>query len=551
MPWCADSLADGVNRKHAEVSVGARLQLLSSTGPKPAIRTFRNKKSVLSTDSPDKLPVVWCEVGSAHADVVLRFVDHIVPSDAAMREEVEAQRTFLKKCHANNPLTNVPRGLFPLEPLTFPAYTTGSRYPKQRTSRRLPVAAVVASQAYGDGDGGMDVADAPSPPSVAGENVSSDGKDADEDNDEDNDEDVDVDDENAVDESGDVGGDSDGAGSAGWQSPQNSSSSVMFRGRPGYGPVEGGEDDTPEDQDERGLLSTVTPHGGDWLASPTAERLEALPPPRTQSSGEDDDFKSARNDGSDEDAWLVYTTPAKPAAKPDESRISGTIVQLLKEEARKAASSAVAGKIDPVPPPLPPRQKSGSSKSLGRKAFDSKEGVKVPASAPPAPAVAARFSVPFVPLPWCDRILPLLPSYVLHLRNVGAPCAVRRQAMEEWTRMQDPSLLVRGFGFASSVLPDILAVDVSSSGAGGDEAGHDRWFETPYLDVDAPPAFKVQPIAHHNCHSGVYIDVGPSACVQGSPAVLEIASWMVEDYYSRCVFLCAPLACPADACVCA
>ncbi len=97
-----------------------------------------------------------------------------------------------------------------------------------------------------------------------------------------------------------------------------------------------------------------------------------------------------------------------------------------------------------------------------------------------------------------------------------------------------PSIMLNDCFLA--VLPDMVPVTVPN----WQQAG--RWFDLcsdgspggTWAEVqDTHAAEHLQDIVTNDCDSGLFVDVGPSACVQATPAALEFLSWLIDDYHRR------------------
>jgi hypothetical protein len=502
---CVDSLAEGVVRKHSELTVAAEMRLLSSCGPKPATRSARSKKSITGAEDKSRLPVIWSEIGAVRGDFALRWCDNVSLANAEAVQEVALQRQFLQSCHleACKALRICPS---PFAPLMFPRSGPKVFRPRSpRHTRSQPSGSSIPTGASGGRnrfDSAQQDLQSPNASPVPGLHHSSDGSDRND-------------------------GDGLSPDVEHEETSQSSSGSVIRHRRPFH-------DSSPETTG----LDEEDSKGGD--GSPERGVVG------TTSNGSDEDFYSVPGDDETaEKQWLVYTTPAKPVSVPqnpllpganaphpvgpDSLPISRTIVRLLREEAEKAETSEAGDSTcdkgsgegrsvgpppdSPVPsPPLDPvLEREGDEPSTSRLGMH-------------------RLQVAYCPLPWCEKLQRQVPSCVLRLPGVG-PITGSRRHVDEWARFTDTSVLGRGFGFSHSTLPEVLDVDI----AGLSEFPVSYWFDagddepvTPW-----PERFPLPPAS--DADTSVVLDLGPDVYVHASPAALECVTWMIDDYSRRWV----------------
>lgn len=352
------------------------------------------------------MPTLWSEIGMLAADVTLRSVDHLREGD----NEPEEQRAFLRRCHTVA-FRNAPHVASPFLPLVFPRAV--QRAPAQQ--RRPHEVQMVFSSAAPQP--GIDVTEGfPEAPRSESLSSSSDAM--------------------AGSDDGDANaGDSDATDSP-WlrdESQFSPSGSVIIHRHP--------------DSDHAAL-------------SEVAFNLPSPVPVASSDAGDDDedDFFSVHDeDPGNAGQWRVFTTPARPDSTAVRKQsgyvpgsahsktgtleampMSGTIVQLLKQEAQKASSVV----LPPPSKPAEPRPKVDEPQP--RPAAEKKPAPE------PAPAIPSqRLNVGFVPTPWADPIQSHLPCVLLRVPAATARAAARRQ-IDDWSRFGEPTALNRGFGLAHS-----------------------------------------------------------------------------------------------------
>lgn len=445
------------------------------------MKSTKAKKSITGNEDGARMPVIWSEIGCVRADFAVRFRDALIsPADA------ENQRAFLNRCYTAIRAINAST-TSPFAPLSFPRATSVKRTtvsPRHHRQSSLSSEqdAPDQSQFYGLPGYGS--------PSVSSKS------------------------------SGALAGSESGGSEYGESEPDIGNGSVSSSG------------------------SVIRRNTVDIRSNPVSKG--PTPPPlapdvpdatvtQVTSPGDDDDFFSVHGDEPETGAkWMVYTTPAKPpvqmpaadghavVSKPDQLPFSGTILRLLREEAAKADEADAARSVaeshisktarfdvpstSDVEPPIP----TGTSKTTD-------------------PQPTARIHLGYLPMPWSDKLQQQVPSYVLRLPNALAPTGARRH-VDEWARLGDQSLIGRGFGFANSVLPEILAVDMAAGDAGPSTM---YWFDvdTDMMEHEWLDRLPDPPMG--DCASLVHVEVAKGATVHASPAAVEFATWLLEDLYRR------------------